>query len=108
MRIAVCIKQVPVIASMKFDPTTRTLTREGVASEVSSFDIRALLKAIDLPFSLLPVLLKSLFQLLICRRLGGFFAGFQRLFFRIEHVAKGLVEGVVQGFFGHICLPFGG
>ncbi len=48
MRIAVCIKQVPVVSAMQFDPDTKTLKREGVPSEVSSFDIRALLKAIEL------------------------------------------------------------
>jgi electron transfer flavoprotein alpha subunit len=33
---------------LQFDPETRTLKREGVRTEVSSFDIRALLKAIEL------------------------------------------------------------
>ena len=42
MRIAVCIKQVPVVSAMTFDPATRTLKREGVRNEVSSFDVRAL------------------------------------------------------------------
>ncbi len=48
MRIAVCIKQVPVISAMQFDPQTRTLKREGVPNEVSSFDVRALVKAVEL------------------------------------------------------------
>jgi electron transfer flavoprotein alpha subunit len=48
VRIAVCIKQVPVVAAMQFDPATKTLKREGVPSEVSSFDVRALVKAVDL------------------------------------------------------------
>jgi len=48
MRIAVCIKQVPIVAKMQFDPTTKTLKREGVPSEVSAFDVRALLKAVEL------------------------------------------------------------
>jgi len=48
MRIAVCIKQVPVVSALQFDAETRTLKREGVRSEVSSFDVRALLKAIAL------------------------------------------------------------
>ena len=47
MRIAVCIKQVPVLSAMQFDPTTKTLKREGVASEVSAFDVRALTKAVE-------------------------------------------------------------
>ncbi len=48
MKTVVLIKQVPVVSAMKLDPETKTLTREGVPSEVSSFDVRALLKAIDL------------------------------------------------------------
>ncbi len=48
MRIAVCIKQVPVVSALQFDAATKTLRREGVRNEVSSFDIRALLKAIEL------------------------------------------------------------
>lgn len=48
MRIAVCIKQVPVVSAMQFDPDTKTLKRDGVPSEVSAFDIRALIKAVEL------------------------------------------------------------
>jgi electron transfer flavoprotein alpha/beta subunit len=48
MKIAVCIKQVPVVSALQFDPDTKTLKREGVRSEVSSFDVRALLKAVEL------------------------------------------------------------
>ena len=48
MKTIVLIKQVPVVSAMKLDPETKTLKREGVPSEVSSFDIRALLKAIEL------------------------------------------------------------
>jgi len=48
MRIVVCIKQVPVVAAMELDATTKTLKREGVPNEVSAFDIRALLKAVEL------------------------------------------------------------
>lgn len=48
MRYAVCVKQVPVIARLEFDPTTRTLRRDGVPAEVSSFDVRALLRAVEL------------------------------------------------------------
>src|ERR1700675_306556 len=48
MRIAVCIKQVPVVSAMQFDADTKTLKREGVPSEVSAFDIRALIKAVEL------------------------------------------------------------
>ena len=48
MRIAVCIKQVPVVSAMQFDPDTKTLKREGVPCEVSAFDIRALIKGVEL------------------------------------------------------------
>jgi len=48
MHIVVCIKQVPVVSAMTFDLETKTLKREGVPLEVSSFDIRALLKAVEL------------------------------------------------------------
>jgi electron transfer flavoprotein alpha subunit len=48
MRIAVCVKQVPVVSALQFDPVSKTLKREGVRSETSSFDVRALLKAIEL------------------------------------------------------------
>ncbi len=48
MRIAVCIKQVPAVSALQFDPATRTIKREGVRSEISAFDVRALLRAIEL------------------------------------------------------------
>ncbi|HYR95858.1 MAG TPA: electron transfer flavoprotein subunit beta/FixA family protein, partial [Candidatus Binatus sp.] len=42
MRIVVCVKYVPVLGSLRFDPATHRLVREGVPGEVSSFDLRAL------------------------------------------------------------------
>jgi electron transfer flavoprotein alpha subunit len=48
MRIAVCIKQVPAVADLQFDPVTKTLRREGVRTEVSAFDVRAVLKAVEI------------------------------------------------------------
>jgi electron transfer flavoprotein alpha subunit len=48
MRIAVCIKQVPVVSALELDPQTKTLKREGVRTEVSSFDLRAVIKAVAL------------------------------------------------------------
>ncbi len=48
MKIIVLVKQVPVVSAMKLDPETKTLQREGVPSEVSSFDVRGLLKALEL------------------------------------------------------------
>ncbi|MCC6765958.1 MAG: electron transfer flavoprotein alpha/ beta subunit [Deltaproteobacteria bacterium] len=48
MKQIVLIKQVPAVAELAFDPQTRTLKREGVRLEVSSFDVRALLRAVEL------------------------------------------------------------
>ncbi|HSD09673.1 MAG TPA: FAD-binding protein [Candidatus Binatia bacterium] len=48
MKYAVLIKQVPDVSQMQFDPQTRRLRREGVRLEVSSFDVRALLRALEL------------------------------------------------------------
>ncbi|MGH7895928.1 MAG: FAD-binding protein [Candidatus Binatia bacterium] len=42
MRIVVCVKYVPVLSALRFDPETRRLVREGVPGEVSGFDLRAL------------------------------------------------------------------
>lgn len=48
MKTIVLVKQVPVVSAMQLDPDTKTLKREGVPSEVSSFDVRGLLKALEL------------------------------------------------------------
>src|SRR5262245_40827962 len=48
MRFAVCVKYVPVLSQLRFDPATRRLVREGVRGEASSFDVRALLGALQL------------------------------------------------------------
>jgi electron transfer flavoprotein alpha subunit len=48
MRIIVCVKYVPVLKAMRFDPASRRLVREGVPGEVSSFDLRALVAAAGL------------------------------------------------------------
>lgn len=48
LKQVVLIKQVPATAQLAFDAETRTLKREGVRLEVSSFDVRALLRAIEL------------------------------------------------------------
>src|SRR5207249_9168099 len=42
MRLVVCVKYVPTLGALRFDPTTNRLVREGVPGEVSSFDLRAL------------------------------------------------------------------
>ncbi|HEY3139427.1 MAG TPA: FAD-binding protein [Blastocatellia bacterium] len=48
MRIIVCIKQVPEVAEIKFDPQTKTIVREGVPNSVNPFDRRAVAEAIRL------------------------------------------------------------
>ncbi len=48
MRLIVCIKQVPEVAEIKFNPETNTIIREGVANVVNPFDRRALAEAIRL------------------------------------------------------------
>lgn len=48
MKIAVCVKQVPVISRMQFDYESKTIQREGVPLEVNSFDMLAVARAADL------------------------------------------------------------
>jgi electron transfer flavoprotein alpha subunit len=48
MKIVVLVKQVPVVSAMKLDPETKTLKRDGVPLEVSAFEVRGLLKAVEL------------------------------------------------------------
>ena len=42
MKIAVCIKQVPVVSMLEFDNETRRVVREGVPNEVNPYDVLAL------------------------------------------------------------------
>ena len=46
MRIAVCVKQVPVLSRVTFDYETKTIVREGVPLEVNSFDLLAVYRQI--------------------------------------------------------------
>jgi electron transfer flavoprotein alpha subunit len=48
MKIAVCVKYIPVIARLKFDYEQKTVVREGVPSEVNPFDLLALVRAVEL------------------------------------------------------------
>jgi len=48
MKIAVCIKQVPDTTSVRIDPVTNTLIREGVESVVNPFDSYAIEEAVRL------------------------------------------------------------
>jgi len=47
LRIAVCIKQIPLVEDANFDPVTKTIRRDGPAV-ISAFDLRAVSLAIDL------------------------------------------------------------
>ena len=48
MKIIVCIKQVPYLEQLKFDPAARRVIRDGVENEINPFDKRAITKAVDL------------------------------------------------------------
>lgn len=48
MKIIVCIKQVPETTSVKIDPKTNTLIREGVKSIINPFDMNAIECALQL------------------------------------------------------------
>ena len=42
MRIAICIKQVPDLEALEFDPVTKTVKREGVMNLVNTYEKHAL------------------------------------------------------------------
>jgi len=46
-KIAVCIKQIPLVEDTNFDPVTRTIRRDGV-NVISAYDLRAIAQAVDL------------------------------------------------------------
>jgi electron transfer flavoprotein alpha subunit len=48
LKIIVCIKQVPLLSALRFDPQTRRLVREGVPLEVNELDVYALSEAVRL------------------------------------------------------------
>jgi electron transfer flavoprotein alpha subunit len=48
MKIAVCVKYVPVISQIGFDYEKKTIIREGVPSEVNPFDLLGLIRAVEL------------------------------------------------------------
>ena len=48
MKIAVCVKQVPVLSRIQFDHETKTIVREGVPQEINSFDLLAVGRAVKL------------------------------------------------------------
>jgi len=47
LKIAACIKQIPLVEDANFDPATRTIRRDGV-NVISAYDLRAVAQAIDL------------------------------------------------------------
>ncbi len=47
LKIAVCIKQIPLVEDANFDPVTKTIRREGEAV-ISAFDLRAIAVAVEL------------------------------------------------------------
>lgn len=48
MKIAVCIKQVPVVSMLRFDNESRRVVREGVPNEVNPYDVLGISLAADL------------------------------------------------------------
>jgi electron transfer flavoprotein alpha subunit len=46
-KIAVCLKQIPLIEDANFDPETRTIRRDGV-NVISAYDLRAIAQAVEL------------------------------------------------------------
>ena len=46
-KIAVCIKQIPLVEDTNFDPVTRTIRRDGI-NVISAYDLRAIAQAVDL------------------------------------------------------------
>lgn len=46
MKIVVCIKQVPEVSEIQFNPETKTIVREGVPCSVNPFDRRAVTEAV--------------------------------------------------------------
>ena len=48
MKIAVCVKYVPVVSRIQFDYEQKTIIREGVPSEINPFDLLALVCGVEL------------------------------------------------------------
>lgn len=51
MKIAVCVKYVPVVARLRFDYQNKTIIREGVPSEINPFDLVGLVRAVEMKSS---------------------------------------------------------
>ena len=48
MKIAVCVKYIPVLTQIKFDYERKTIVREGTPSEISPFDLLGLVRAVEM------------------------------------------------------------
>ena len=48
MKIAVCVKYVPVVSRIKFDYERKTIVREGVPAEINPFDLLWLVRAVEM------------------------------------------------------------
>ncbi len=48
MKIAVCVKYIPVLTQIKFDYERKTIIREGTPSEISPFDVLGLVRAVEM------------------------------------------------------------
>jgi electron transfer flavoprotein alpha subunit len=47
LKIAVCVKQIPLVEDANFDPVSKTIRRDGV-NVMSAYDLRAIAQAVDL------------------------------------------------------------
>jgi len=47
LKIAVCVKQIPLVEDANFDPVSKTIKRDGV-NVMSAYDLRAIAQAVDL------------------------------------------------------------
>ena len=47
LKIAVCVKQIPLVEDANFDPISKTIKRDGV-NVMSAYDLRAIAQAVDL------------------------------------------------------------
>jgi electron transfer flavoprotein alpha subunit len=47
LKVAICIKQIPLIEDANFDPVTKTIKRDGV-NVMSAYDLRAIAQAVEL------------------------------------------------------------
>jgi electron transfer flavoprotein alpha subunit len=48
MKIALCMKYVPILSRIQFDYEAKTIIRDGVPSEVNPFDLLGLVRAVEL------------------------------------------------------------